>query len=77
MPNTLLIEGTFEELVDELASYVDNLKKAQGDEGSDVQGDCAKLVQQGNKDEVLKKLVGASSILNSAPEKGLRFCFHA
>ena len=32
--NTVLIEGSFEELTDEFAQYIDGLKKSQGDEGS-------------------------------------------
>ncbi|KAF2099189.1 eukaryotic translation initiation factor 3 subunit M [Rhizodiscina lignyota] len=69
--NTLLIEGSFDELADELAVYIDNLKKAQGDEGSAVQSDVSKFLQEGKKDEALKSLVGASSVLNAAPEKEL------
>jgi translation initiation factor 3 subunit M len=67
---TLLIEGTFEELVDELAQYIDNLKKGQGDESSQVQEECTQLVQENKKDEVLKRLVTGSAVLNQAPEKG-------
>ena len=67
---TLLIEGSFDELVDELAQYIDNLKKAQGDEGSNLQAECAQLLQENKKDDVLKKLVTGSPALNQAPEKG-------
>jgi translation initiation factor 3 subunit M len=70
---TLLIEGSFEELVEELTQYVDNLKKQQGDESSSLQPECAALLQDNKKEEVLKKLVTASAVLNSAPEKGTRF----
>lgn len=69
---TLLIEGTFDELADELAQYLDNLKKSQGDEGSNVQAEVAQLLQEGKKDDVLKKLVMGSQALNQAPEKGMR-----
>lgn len=68
--NTLLIEGTFEELVDEIAVYIDNLKKAQGDENSSIQSECGPLLQEGKKEDVLKKIVTGSIALNSAPEKG-------
>ncbi|KAF1815578.1 PCI-domain-containing protein [Eremomyces bilateralis CBS 781.70] len=65
--NTLLIEGSFEELAEELAVYIDNLRK---DEGAKIQADVAPLLQQeGSKDEVMKKLVIGSSALNNAPEK--------
>lgn len=67
--NTVLIEGSFEELANEFAVYVDNLRKAQGDETTNIQSDVSNLLEQGKKDEALKSLVGASSILNNAPER--------
>ncbi|KAF2474842.1 PCI-domain-containing protein [Lindgomyces ingoldianus] len=66
---TLLIEGTFEELTDELAQYLDTLKKSQGDESSSIQEECTELMKENKKDEVLKKLVMGSAALNQAPEK--------
>ena len=69
---TLLIEGSFEELTDEFAQYIDSLKHSQGDDGSDLQGECAALLKENQKDEVLKKLVVGSQALNQAPEKGTR-----
>lgn len=68
--NTLLIEGTFDELTDEFAQYIDSLKKSQGDEASNLQGESADLLKENKKDEVLKKLVVGSQALNQAPEKG-------
>jgi translation initiation factor 3 subunit M len=70
--NTLLIEGTFEELTDEFAQYIDSLKKSQGDESSNLQGETADLLKENKKDEVLKKLVVGGQALNQAPEKGMR-----
>lgn len=69
--NTLLIEGSFEELTDEFAQYIDGLKKSQGDEASNLQGESADLLKENKKDEVLKKLVVGSQALNQAPEKGM------
>ena len=68
--NTLLIEGSFEELSDEFAHYVEELQKKQKPDSPSLQAEVAPLLEQGQKDEVLKKLVVASAILNSAPEKG-------
>ncbi|KAL1953001.1 hypothetical protein VTO42DRAFT_3772 [Malbranchea cinnamomea] len=85
--NTLLIEGTFTELVDELAQYVDALRKTQNE--NSLRADIApaldklreteqsehELTEAQNKevlkerDEILKKVVVACSVLNSAPEK--------
>lgn len=69
-PNrTLLIEGTIEELADELAIYIDDLRQKQNVEGP-IQPEVNSLLQEKKIEDALKKLVGASSILNSAPEKG-------
>ncbi|KAJ9606138.1 hypothetical protein H2200_009099 [Cladophialophora chaetospira] len=81
--NTLLIEGTFTELAEELAQYVDNLSKA---EGGGVQADIQQLLAglreseqspesadeatvQNQKNEVLKKIVTKAQVLNGAPER--------
>ena len=68
--NTLLIEGSFEELADELAHYISEIQKKQGQDASSLQAEITPFLEQGQKDEVLKKLVTASSALNSTPEKG-------
>ncbi|KAI9772236.1 MAG: hypothetical protein M1840_000985 [Geoglossum simile] len=69
--NTLFIDAPFEDLADELALYIDNLRKAQGvDQGAGLQVDIAPLLEQGQRDEALKKLVVAGAALNGAPEKG-------
>jgi translation initiation factor 3 subunit M len=68
--NTLLIEGSFEELADELAQYIDGLKKS-GDSEEQIQPGIQKLLEDGKKEEALKKLVTSSIALNSAPEKGI------
>lgn len=64
-PNTLLIEGTFEELADELAHYIDEVKN-----GSDLQSKIAPLLESGQKDDALKKLVTGSTLLSTVPETG-------
>jgi len=66
---TLLIEGSFEELADELAQYIDNLKKSHGDEGSNIQAEVTAHLKENKKDEALKKLIMGSQALNQAPEK--------
>ncbi|KEF62953.1 uncharacterized protein A1O9_00928 [Exophiala aquamarina CBS 119918] len=82
--NTLLIEGTFSELAEELAHYIDALAKAE--EGAGVQAEIEQLLGaireveqspdsadeasiQKQKDEVLKKVVTKATVLNSAPER--------
>lgn len=83
--NTLLIEGSFFELADELAQYIDTVSKCET--GSGVQSEIAPTLGgirekeqaeeptdpasiQKQKDEVLKKIVGKAAVLNTAPEKG-------
>jgi translation initiation factor 3 subunit M len=83
--NTLLIEGSFSELADELAQYLDTVSKSEA--GSGVQSEISSTLGeirekeqaeepvdpasiQKQKDEVLKKIVGKAAVLNSAPEKG-------
>ena len=68
--NTLLIEGSFEELADELAHYVDEVQKKLTPENANVQAEITPLLEKGQKDEVLRKLVTATDVLNNAPEKG-------
>ena len=65
--NTLIVEGTLEELADELAVYIDNLRK----EGEPIQPQVNKLLQEGEQEDALKVLVGSSAVLNVAPEKGM------
>lgn len=84
--NTLLIEGTFSELADELAQYLDVLSKSE--EGAGVNAQIEPLLNtireteqnpesangeqvQKEKDEVLKKLATKATALNSAPERGM------
>ena len=63
---------SFNELADEFAQYLDNLRKTENDEG--VKQEIQPLLEKDDKIEVLKKLVTSSSIINQAPEKGL-CCF--
>ena len=68
--NTLLIEGSFEELSDELAHYIDDHQKKQNPDSASIQPEITSLLERKQKDEVLKKLVTGSAVLNIAPEKG-------
>lgn len=78
---TLLIEGSFSELAEEFAQYLDALHK---EESSSLQSEVAPLLEPlrqeeqneqepdlKQRDELLKKLVAAATVLNSAPEKGM------
>ncbi|KAI9729036.1 MAG: hypothetical protein M1828_000121 [Chrysothrix sp. TS-e1954] len=81
--NTLIIEGTFSELTLEIADYIDNLRKAQSESSASVREEVAPLLdalgkaEESNdtddietvRDEVLKPIVDASTVLNSAPER--------
>lgn len=63
----VFIDGTFEDLADELAGYIDNVKKVNEAEG--VRAEIKPLLAANKKDDVLKKLVTAAPVLNGAPEK--------
>ncbi len=63
----VFIDGTFGDLADELAGYIDNVRKVDENEG--VRAEIKPLLEADKKDEVLKKLITASTALNSAPEK--------
>ena len=74
-----MIEGSFDELADELAHYFDETQKKQGTENANLQSEITPLLEKGQKDDVLKKLVTASEVLNTGPEKGrlpLRILIH-
>ena len=84
-PNTLLIEGSFSELAEELAQYIDAVAKVE--DGAGLQAEVepvlasireveqseeaqdAAKIQQ-SKDDALKKIVTKAAALNNAPEKG-------
>ena len=82
--NTLLIEGSFTELAEELAQYIDNLSKAEGNgiraeieqflnrirESEASQEGVDESALQNQKNEVLKKIVTKAQVLNGAPERG-------
>ncbi|EDN09242.1 PCI domain-containing protein [Histoplasma capsulatum] len=90
-PNTLLIEGTFAELADELAQYIDAIRKVEKGvyaeitpalevlRGIDqIEEPSAAQRQQilSKRDEVLKKIVVAAQALNTAPEKEITAAYN-
>jgi translation initiation factor 3 subunit M len=62
--NTLMIEGSIEELTDELANFIDSLSKSEP-----IQPGVAKLMKDGKKEDALKVLVPRADALNAAPER--------
>lgn len=81
---TLLIEGSFRELVEELADYIDNLKK-QAEGATTLRSELTPLLEKyssaeesANEDEtkstrdtVLQQLVSNANTLVGAPERGI------
>lgn len=76
---TLLIEGSFSELAEEFAQYLDSLSQDESSLQTDVAPQLQPLRDQEQneqetdvkqRDEVLKQLVAAAAVLNTAPEKG-------
>ncbi|KAI7283986.1 PCI-domain-containing protein, partial [Hortaea werneckii] len=79
VPNLSLVEGSFEELALELATYLDGLKGEGSTVAADITpslADAEKPSQQTDKDAVLKKLVIASAALNGAPERELQAAYN-
>lgn len=79
--STLLIEGSFPELAEELAQYLDSLSEGAGILAS-IEGDLNSIREaesqesdevqsiQKSKDDVLKKIITKATVLNAAPERG-------
>lgn len=79
--STLLIEGSFPELAEELAQYLDTLSEGAGVFAS-VEGDLNSIREaesqespeeqsiQKSKDDALKKIITKATLLNAAPERG-------
>lgn len=68
--NLLMVEGTFEDQVYELAGYIEQLKNAEP--GSLSTNVLQPLIEKEDKEGAIKELVhAAGSILMSAPEKGM------
>ncbi|KAK2750150.1 hypothetical protein FQN57_004646 [Myotisia sp. PD_48] len=98
--NTLLIQGSFDELAEELARYVDSIRSSTASSQTaavpSVFTEISPIVEklreleyseeelteaqtqqiEKGKDEVLKKLIVASSVLNAAPEKEIIAAFN-
>lgn len=88
--STLLIEGSFPELAEELAQYLDTLSEGAGISAS-IEGDLNSIREaesqespeeesiQKSKDDALKKIITKATVLNAAPERGnnLRFTISA
>ncbi|OJD22596.1 eukaryotic translation initiation factor 3 subunit M [Blastomyces percursus] len=90
-PNTLLIEGTFTELADELAQYIDAIRKVEKGVNAEItpalealremeqtEEPSAAQRQQilAKRDEILKKIVVAAPALNAAPEKEITAAYN-
>ncbi|KAF3315550.1 hypothetical protein TWF173_003464 [Orbilia oligospora] len=66
--NTLLVEGSFDDQVIELADYFDTLKGVKEGEAT-LSQELQPMLEKGEKEDVMEKLVEASSVLSQAPEK--------
>lgn len=63
----VFIEGSFADLSEEFAGYIDNINKVSATNG--LQAEIKPLLEANQKDEVLKKLVTGATALSNAPEK--------
>lgn len=79
--STLLIEGTFPELAEELAQFLDSLSEGAG-VFNNIESELGQIREaesqeaqdnasiQKLRDDVLKKIITKATILNNAPERG-------
>ncbi|PGH35085.1 eukaryotic translation initiation factor 3 subunit M [[Emmonsia] crescens] len=91
-PNTLLIEGTFAELADELAQYIDAVRKVEKGvhaevtpalealrEKEQLEDEPSSVKKQqilSQRDEVLKRIVVAAQALKAASEKKITAAYN-
>lgn len=83
--STLLIEGSFPELAEELAQYLDGLSEGAGVVNS-IESELNQIREIESqetpdtssipklRDDVLKKIITKATILNAAPERGRDRC---
>lgn len=62
----LVVDGTFEEQIDEIATYLDSLDQNE----SKVQEQVEQHIQQDDKEAAIQAIVDSSSVLSNASEKG-------
>lgn len=81
LPKLSLVEGAFEELAFELATYLDSIRGEESKVAADITpllADAEKedRPKETDKDAVLKKVVTASIALNAAPERELQAAYN-
>lgn len=62
----LVVDGSFEEHIDELATFIDSLSK----EESKVQEKVEECLQEDDKEAAISAVVESSHVLGHASEKG-------
>lgn len=65
--NTLMVEGTFEDQIVELAQYFDTRKGVNPAQGLTLE--IEKLVEGEKKEDALKRIVESSAVLSTCPER--------
>lgn len=63
----LVVDGSFEEQIDEVATFIDSLDQNE----SKVQEKVEQCLQQDDKEAAIQAIVESSSVLSSASEKGV------
>lgn len=61
----LVVDGSFEEQIDELATFIDSISQAE----SKVQEQIQHSLEQDDKESAIKAVVDSSHVLNDADEK--------
>ncbi|KAI5780521.1 hypothetical protein EDC01DRAFT_276897 [Geopyxis carbonaria] len=65
--NILMVEGSFEDQIIEMAQYIDTRKGTSPNEGLALE--VEKLVEEEKREEALEKIVAVSGVLSSSPER--------
>lgn len=61
----LVVDGSFEDQIDELAAFLDSLSS----EESNVQEKIQQCIEQDDKEAAIEAIVNSSDVLNNATEK--------
>lgn len=62
----LVVDGTFEEQIDELATYIDSLDQQE----SKVQEEVGQCLQNDDKEAAIQIIVNSASVLNNSSDNG-------
>ena len=66
----LVVDGTFEEQIEELAQYLDTLS---GDESTKILNQVNSAIEEEDKEAAIRHIIDSCTLLQSASEKGNQY----